>query len=184
MKITKTFIDGATHALCTRAFNDRFAESTARRRAIGVAIYEHLYPEAMRGFMREAPDGAFQRTSQIHVRGVGRYTRILLPENTPVYAAHQYGAHLEDCSDEDRAFIEALLVEYDAEDDAYNAIQEERDELARKIRGVLAAVTTTNKLFQVWPECVDVLAPLVNDGPTANLPAVVPQELNAELKLP
>lgn len=134
-------------AVLNHAFEAREKAQEAEKIALGDAVYNDTYPEAVREQMAALPNGFLPVSTGLKVQFEGR-TLAQLPFGGRRRIAHTHEYNAAKVYDSKHP----LAVRYGAWKDAEGALKRERRDAESSAKAVLESVTTVNKLIQVWPE--------------------------------
>ena len=179
VRLTKDMTDDITRALIKHKLEKREAELTKLGYRLALRIYQNQFSAADRRKMDALPDGWLPEIDSVHVKVGGDYRTFCFgPEDDKGRSPRKRAP-----ANRDRTFMYEVRSEIGAEVREYiteaDAIKEARNELKAKAAGVLASVTTTARLAEVWPEVV----PFIPKYVPRQLPAVRRDELNAAFGL-
>jgi hypothetical protein len=195
-KISKYHREQITRAVLTHRFGAAALVLVNDRAALAAAIYDDLYPAAVRRKMKALPAGWLPFEEGITIQfGDSSRNYETLPFNGAVYGSASRVledplervsklvgySHSRNCAkvyETGHAFCET-----------YQALKARRVELEREIEAAsrqtesaIASVSTFGKLLEMWPEIAPFAAPYDNEP--APLPALPTATLNTLLRLP
>lgn len=175
-RITNDLADRIAKDLTTHAFGERIEAATGRLERAGMAAYEARYNAAMRKKLAELPAGWVPETKQLHFNVYGADIRVNLraPVRT-TYADNQKYRISVDASNPEGIELAQAAQELDRLTSEQRAL---REETARAVK----RFSTVKGLIKGWPEIEPFARHYAEKAPA--LPAVIPAELNAKLRLP
>lgn len=174
-RLTRIDRDAIEIALLSRALEADKAELRSRETEAFLAVRHQAYDAETLVLLSKLPPGFVPETMRLEFDGEE------INAVSPMRFRADDVRHYRDTATFGKDIGEVPAV--DVYKHASKSFDKKKARLKSSIRGVLQSVTTWKKLFEIWPEARDVLAPLATDT-TTNLPAVIPQTLNTELRLP
>jgi len=180
VRLTEDMRRDITNALIAHKLEKRADAAKAAEGKLALRIYNHVLSASDRKKIEALPEGWLPTCEYIDVRMGGQFHRYFfsLPDKDGkrISKAFPSAKVREDFIIEARSEIGTAIAALRDEEDA---IKTARTELKAKAAGVLASVTTTARLAEVWPEAV----PFIPKYVPRQLPAVRRDELNAAFNL-
>lgn len=180
VRLTEDMRRDITKALLDHKLAKREEAHKASEFKLALRIYNSVFSAADRKKMAALPDGWLGVETYIDTRVGGQFHRFFFgfPDKTGNRPTQRFLSRnrREDFVIEVRSDVGLAIAAYRDEAEAINAA---RTELKAKASGVLASVTTTSRLAEVWPEVVAFIPKYV----PRQLPAVRRDELNAAFGL-
>lgn len=179
MKLTNATRDSIIDQAMAKAFDARDKAHEKATTALADALYQHEYGAAEK-IANKLPQGWVQSSSRLTINAAGfSYRRDALKSDqikmskerrTPGYAPRVTvgGDH-------------PLFNQAQAVADEYQSINRDKEALRAKLRAVVYAATTVEKLLAAWPECEKFLPAATPKPAGALVPVELVPELNAAL---
>lgn len=181
VRLTEEMRREIVQALLDHKLAKRDAAHAAGEHKLAQRVYQHLYSAADRRKMDALPEGWLPTTEHLRVK-LGDEWRYLHFSARDKAGKRENRRILQKHEDDRFVALEVrseIGVAVRAYLDEGEALKVEREELKAKAAGVLATVTTTARLAEVWPEVV----PFIPKYVPRRLPAVRRDELNAAFGL-
>lgn len=175
-RITNDLADRIAKDLTTHAFGERVEAARDRLERAGMAAYEARYDAAARKKLAALPDGWVPETKDLYFNVYGANIHVSLRAPVRVTYADQskYRFNVEASSP-----VGIELAQSAQELDRLTSEQRAlREETARAVK----RFSTVKGLIKGWPEIEPFTRPYAEKAPA--LPAIIPAELNAKLRLP
>lgn len=170
--LTKTMkqqmIDSAVKIL----FENKKKELQSEKGKIADAVYNDLYSENDRKFMKGSPEGAFLTRGSVSFAvpdGCGRRV-VEMTEYRPFFYSNANAWEMKKYASDSPICIELNRVTK-----IEDSIEAEISHLRRSINGIVQNIRTTKKLLEVWPEAKDYLT---EQHSQEFLPAIPVADLN------
>ncbi len=193
--IREAILEAAVERKCgddMRALQKRSAALDKRRDKIYDEGYKTAFTRAHLALIKKLPEGWLSQCSSVRVQVEGNpddtpnITKISFGTSRPVPEKFTgYDGMITRTVPADAPYFK-LYADWQEDKAAWvlddTAMTADKRELRAKVRAVINSVTTTGRLIDVWPECVDLL-PKGSIKSGAMLPAIVIGDLNKELDL-
>ena len=180
VRLTEDMRNDITRALVNNSLGKRDEAHKLTEFKLAARIYNSVFSAADRKKMEALPEGWLPKESFIDTRLGGQFHRyhFSTPDKSGKREHRRFTSKTlrEDFVIEVRSDLGTAMA---AHRDEGEAIRVARNELKAKAAGVLASVTTTARLAEVWPEVV----PFIPKYVPRQLPAVRRDELNAAFGL-
>lgn len=180
VRLTEDMRRDITRALLDHKLAKREEAHKASEFKLALRVYNSVFSATDRKKMEALPDGWLPEEAYINIRLGGEFHRyhFSAPDKNGKRECRRFTSKTrrEDFAIDVRSDLGAAMA---AHRDEGEAIRVARNELKAKAAGVLASVTTTARLAEVWPEVVALIPKYV----PRQLPAVRRDELNAAFGL-
>lgn len=178
-RMTNADRDAIRHAMIEARFGPLEAQHKQDWLALAHAIYNHVYDEKTRRWIKRAPEGALVITNHLSVRSAGQWRTVWFDEDLPIFAKH----HSTFC------YLDAthpLAEQLDELTRRGKDLENQRKEITTQVGVALAKFSTFERAIKDWPEAETFIASRfeVVQGRKPSVPAVLLYDLNQKLGLP
>jgi len=185
MKLTNAMRDAMIDQAMGKAFDARDKAHDKATTKLADAAYAHEYG-AVEKAANKLPQGwcSMSTTVLIDCAGFGYYGRRDSQKNSMLRMSKERRVPRYQTSNPVKiGGGHPLFEQAQAVADEYQAINRDKDELRAKLRAVVYAATTVEKLLAAWPECEAFLPASTPKPAGALVPVELVPELNAALNL-
>jgi len=170
MRLTVRLKDQILSGVIKDTFKKREENLKQEMRALGDVVLNKVVGKH-EDAIKNAPDGFYPVAGHIRVRfGESRFTVGQIPLSTErriPYSMLNLRTQVDD---------KGIIKRYETLQKKEARLKKDKDDLKRQVRAMLESCTTLKKLKDLWPE-VESYLPAASQ-PTANLPAIVAEDLN------